>query len=353
MTLVETTCLLVDVPSVTGDEGTVCDVLAARLAGAGLPYVRVGNSLVVGERRGRPLVLLVGHLDTVPRQGQGPARIEGGRVHGLGAADMKGGVATIVHLLEDGAGGDLDVVGVLYGGEEGPFAANELESVLDEVSWLSEAVFAVVLEPSDGEIQLGCNGVVNARVSFHGRAAHSARPWLGENAVTKAGEWLAAMHRRSPELHVVGGLEFRDVMSVTTASGGVARNIVPPRFEINLNYRFTPDRTVEEAVAAVEAACASADDVEILDTAPAGAVDVSHPLLDALRRVSGAAVAPKQGWTDVARLTARGIPAVNYGPGETAQAHQPTESLAVSDLQACYEALRSALWGAESSTATS
>ncbi len=360
MTLVETTCGLVDVPSVTGHEGAVCEVVAARLGGAGVPLTRVGNSLVAGARSGRPVVLLVGHLDTVPPQGQGPALVEGGRIHGLGAADMKGGVAIMIHLLEEivgeeGAAGPFDVVGVFYAGEEGPFATNEMEAVLDAVPSLDEATFALVLEPSDGEIQVGCTGVVNARVTFLGKAAHSARPWLGENAVSKAGDWLVEMHRRPAEPRLVGGLEFREVMSVTTAVGGVARNIVPSRFDLNVNYRFSPERSVDEAVAEVERACAAADEIEIVDAAPAGRVDTEHPLLDALRHHTGAALAPKQGWTDVARLTARGIPAVNYGPGETARAHQPIESVAIADLDRCYEALRSILstGGAESSTVTS
>lgn len=351
MTLTETVCALVDVPSETGAEGPLRDAVAARLEAAGISVTRRGRSLLAGRVRGRPLVLLAGHLDTVPSQGQGPARVEGGRIHGLGAADMKGGVAVIVHLLEDLLDPPVDVLGLLYAGEEGPLAGNELGALLDAVP--AAPVFGFVLEPSDGEIQVGCTGVVNARVSFRGKAAHSARPWLGENAVTKAGEWLAEMHRRPPVSRLVGGLEFREVMSVTTASGGVARNIVPDRFDVNLNYRFSPEKTVEEAVEDVRRACSPADVVEIVDAAPAGRVDVEHPLLDALRRRTGAPLAPKQGWTDVAQLTARGVPAVNYGPGETALAHRPDESVAVEDLERCYASLRSVLEGAERSMATS
>jgi len=350
VTLVETTCALVDISSVTGGEGPLRDALADRLAAAGVPVTRRGSSLVAGAVRGRPLVVLAGHLDTVPAQGQGPARVADGRIHGLGSADMKGGVAVIVHLLEELGEGPFDVLGLLYAGEEGPLTGNELSGLLADLP--ARPVFGVVLEPSDGEIQVGCTGVVNARVTFHGVAAHSARPWLGENAVSKAGDWLAAMHRRPVVPRTVGGLRFSEVMTVTTAAGGVARNIVPARFDLNVNYRFSPERSVDEAVDELRRACAAADEVEIVDAAPAGGVDVDHPLLDALRRVTGAALAPKQGWTDVAQLTARGIPAVNYGPGETALAHRPGESLAVADLERCYASLRSVL-GAETSTVTS
>lgn len=347
--LVETLRWLVDIPSETGNEGRICTQVAARLLTTfGEPGVaRVGNSVVVCVRRGAPLLLLAGHLDTVPSQGQGPARLDGGRLHGLGSADMKAGLAVMIHLLEDpevGAG-PYDVVGVFYEGEEGPSSGNGLEPVLQRQGWLQGADFAVVLEPSDGEIQLGCNGVVNARVGFRGVAAHSARPWWGENAISKAGEWLADMHRRRPEPVVIDGLEYRAVMSVTTARGGVASNVVPAAFDINLNYRFTPDMSIDDAVRKVREVCEVADEVEIVDTAPAGPVRGDHSVVERLRSVSGAALAPKQGWTDVARFGAYGIPAVNFGPGETALAHTPGESVALADLDAVHAALRALLTG--------
>lgn len=345
--LVDTLRWLVDTPSETGKEGRLCTALAARMmASWGEPAVRrVGNSLAVGVRTDRPLLLLVGHIDTVPRQGQGPAELVDGRLVGLGAADMKGGVAVMVHLLEDGQvrAGPFDVVGIFYEGEEGPAAGNGLEPVLRKVEWLAEADFAVVLEPSDGEIQLGCNGLINARVTFLGRAAHSARPWLGENAITKAGEWLAQMHGRAPEPVMVEGLEFREVMSVTKAEGGVASNIIPAEFHLNLNYRFSPLRTEEEAERVLGEVCAAADRVEVVDSAPAGPVVADHPLVERLREATGAPLAAKQGWTDVARLGAYGVAAVNFGPGETALAHRPDESVALEDLERVFEALRGVL----------
>jgi succinyl-diaminopimelate desuccinylase len=232
---------------------------------------------------------------------------------------------------------------VFYAGEEGPSTGNELGPVLDEVTWLSGAVFGVVLEPSDGELQVGCNGVVNAVVRFRGRAAHSARPWLGENAITKAGDWLAAMHRRQPRDVVINGLVYQEVMSVTKVSGGVANNVVPSLFEANVNFRFTPDHSIKSAVEMVQAECQDADGVEIVDAAPAGPVELSHPFVEQLARVTAAPFAAKQGWTDVARLGEYGIPAINYGPGETALAHRPDESIALSALDSVLSALRAAL----------
>lgn len=338
--LSQTLAWLVDIPSETGAEGAICTAISTRLASH--PQLRVGESLVVGEPGERPLIVLAGHLDTVPRQGQGPARTEGDRLSGLGSSDMKSGLAVTIHLLEDPAlaTGPYDVVAVFYAAEEGPHEGNQLRRVLAEVGWLRQAACAVVLEPSDGEIQYGCNGVINATVTFAGKAAHSARPWWGENAVTKAGEWLARLHTVEPRPYVVDGLEYRRTVAVTRAAGGVANNIVPALFTLNLNMRFTPDMSLEEAVEELRDLCADADGFEVVDTAPAGAVSADHPVITRLAELSGASGAAKQGWTDVARFSALGIPAVNYGPGNSAQAHQADEWVSLSQMAAVHDALR-------------
>ena len=344
MTLLDTLTWLVDIPSVTGEEGPLCEALAARLGetyGKG-DIRRTGNSLVIGEHTGRPQVLLVGHIDTVPYQGQGPARVEGGRLRGLGASDMKSGVAVMVHLLEDRAvqDGPYDVVGVFYDAEEGPHALNGLEPVLERFPWLADAAFAVVTEPTDLELQLGCQGLVNATVRFEGKAAHSARPWLGENAVTKAGTWLAGLHDRGTDPHEVGGLTFYEVFSVTKAYAGVANNIIPSTFELNLNYRFAPHRSRADALARLAEITQAADAVEVRECVDGAPVPEGNPFLDRLVQIAEAPVTPKQAWTDVARLARHGIPAVNYGPGETAQAHQATESVPIANLDPAYHTLR-------------
>lgn len=349
MTLLDTLSWLVDIPSVTGEEGPLCEALAARL---GRTYReehirRIGNSVVVGTPTDRPLVLLVGHIDTVPRQGQGPARVEGGRLFGLGTSDMKSGVAVMVHLLEDRSvrEGPYDVVGVFYDAEEGPHARNGLEPVLQGLPWLAEAAFAVVTEPTDLELQLGCQGLVNATVRFEGKAAHSARPWLGVNAVTKAGNWLAGLHERAPEPFEVGGLTFYEVFSVTRATAGVANNVIPAAFDLNLNYRFAPHRSGSDALARLAEITAGADSVDVKECVGGAPVPEGNPFLDRLVAISDAPVTPKQAWTDVARLARYGIPAANYGPGEVAQAHKATESVPIANLDPAYEALRCFLTG--------
>ena len=182
-------------------------------------------------------------------------------------------------------------------------------------------------------------GVVNATVEFQGKAAHSARPWLGTNAVTRAGTWLAEMDGREPEAVEVAGLTFYETFAVTRAQGGVANNIVPGTFTLNLNHRFGPHRTVEEAQRRVEEMAAGADQVTVTDTAPPAPIPEDNPFLDRIVAATGAPMAAKQAWTDVARLASYGVAAVNYGPGETAQAHQVTESVAVESLDVAYRAL--------------
>lgn len=332
--LVESLTWLVDIPSVTGDEAGLRDAIAERLEG--MPQQAVAESLVVGEPGGGA-VMLVGHLDTVPLQGDVGATLEGDRLRGLGATDMKGGLAVMIHLIE--ALGPEKVTCVFYAGEEGPLPGNQLGRVLDEAAWLTRSSAAVVLEPTDRAIEAGCQGVINADVVFTGRPAHSARPWLGENAITKSSEFLAFLGALEPEPHVVNGLEFLEVMSVTAAHGGVARNVIPGEFVMNINYRFAPDRSHDAAVARIHEVCAAADRIEVTDLAPAGSVDTDHPLFHALIENTGAPLRAKQGWTDVAQLSSAGLPAVNFGPGEPSLAHKPGESVRVSDLDWAYGSL--------------
>jgi succinyl-diaminopimelate desuccinylase len=254
---------------------------------------------------------------------------------------MKGGLAVMIHILEDlGTDG---IVGVFYAGEEGPLTGNQLVPVIDAHPVLLEAAAAIVMEPTNREVHAGCQGSVNASVWFDGEAAHSARPWAGVNAITRAGPFLMKMDGLGPELHEIEGLPFKEVISVTRAGGGVANNIIPSRFEMNVNYRFSPDRTVEEAIGNLTRVCADADGFEVMDSAPAAYPTIDHPLFEALIGVSGAPVGHKQGWTDVAQFAARGVPAVNFGPGETVLAHKPGESVLVSDLDWAYQCLATVL----------
>lgn len=341
-TLAETLTWLVNTPSVIGDEALICTEIDRRLEAAGVDTIRYGNGLVAGPRTGKPLVLVVGHIDTVPNQGQVEARIVDGRLHGLGSTDMKSGVAVMIHLLESEVikNGPYDVVGVFYDKEEGPVADNQLAPILDDQPWLADAEFAVVLEPTDRRIELGCNGAMNVVCRFFGKAAHGARPWLGINAITKAVPLLGVFADHEPVPFEQAGHVFYETMTVSMASGGVSRNVVPGSFEFNVNYRFPPTMSMDEAEQRFREFAQLADELEFVDKAPAAPIPEGNAHLDRLIETSGAELAPKQAWTDVARLEQYGIAAVNYGPGEVALAHQAEESVDLASVDIIFERLQ-------------
>jgi succinyl-diaminopimelate desuccinylase len=348
---------LLALPCVSGDEGPIADWIETRYQGRGETVRRVGHSLVVGDPDPqRPQVLLVGHVDVVPPT---PAdqvpRTDRDLVIGRGASDMKSGLAVAMDCFEDTPlrHGPYGVRLVAYAGEEGSHEGNELADVLIRLPDLQDADLAVVMEPTDLTVQLGCLGALHAEVTFTGRAAHSARPWQGENALTKAGAFLAELHRREPTEVDVDGRRFREVFTATDAWVGDpaapwARNVVPDRFTVNVNYRFAPDRTVEDAEAAVTALAvgADADALTIVDRAPAGRPWRDAPLVRAFLAATAAPVEPKQAWTDVARFTDVGVPALNYGPGLTAQAHQTGEYVPLGNVVDARQALARFLAGA-------
>jgi len=330
---------LVDIPSVTGHEGAIADWIMARLRGRpGGELLRSGNAIVwrpVPSDPPRPLVVLAGHTDTVPAQGNERARMENGSVYGLGSTDMKGGDAVMLALAEtlDPAALRFDVAYVFYDAEEGPFVNNGLRRLLHEMRWLGAATLAILLEPTDLKIELGCNGAINAEVTVRGRTAHSARPWLGVNAVARAAPWLSEIVRFEPRPVAFSGAEFVETLQVTMLRAGRARNIVPDELVVNLNYRFTPDRTLADAERALRAMVPPEFDCAIVDSAAPGRVCGDHPEVQAFVRRFGAAVAGKQGWTDVAQFTAAGIPAFNFGPGIPELCHQAGEHCPIANLE--------------------
>ncbi len=343
---------LVRIPSVIGDERALADHVEAwaRRHFAVTEVRRVGHSLVLGPAVDpRPTVLLVGHLDTVPAHpDSGPARLEGDRLFGLGSSDMKGALAVMQALAEALPRATLPVNLrlVLYEREEGPFLESGLGPLFAAAPELAAAAFAIALEPTDGAVQVGCVGSLHATLRFEGQAAHSARPWQGKNAIHAAGGVLADLARRERVAVVAGGHTFFEVMSATLAKGGRARNVVPEHFELNLNYRFAPGKSVTTAQADVEALVAGRCAVAFTDLAPSGRVCADNPYFQALERLSGRPAEAKQAWTDVARLSEWGVDAVNFGPGETAQAHQRDESASIAALARAFEVLERLLRGA-------
>jgi succinyl-diaminopimelate desuccinylase len=331
---------LVDIPSVTGDETRIADWVRARLAVLGRGEVlRSGNSVVWrGPQRERPLIVLAGHLDTVPPNGNAGARREGERLYGVGTTDMKAGDAVMLALLETLDPGALrfDLAAVFYDAEEGPSEGNGLKRLLGEMPWLRDAKLAVLLEPTDLRVELGCVGTMNAEVRVRGRAAHSARPWLGVNAIGEAAAWLAEITRFPVTPIEIGGVTFQETLAVTTLSAGRARNVIPDTLVANLNYRFPPDRSVEQAERRVRALVPDAFETTIVDRAGPGLVCNDRPEVREFIERFRTPIAGKQGWTDVARFTAAGIPAFNYGPGIPELAHQVDEYCPVGNLHVVY-----------------
>jgi succinyl-diaminopimelate desuccinylase len=335
-------------PSVTGEEKPLCDDLAARISRLpGWKVERVFNSLVV--RRDDPDacrdgIVFAGHLDTVPEpEGGLPVRVEGERIYGRGASDMKAGDAVMLALLEDfpWESSWVEPVFVFYEREEGPYAENGLEAVFAGSPWMLDAALALCMEPTAGALEVGCVGTAQVEVTFRGRSAHSARPWQGENAITAAGEFLAELHERQVKEVVVEGLTFYEVLVPTMARGGRAKNMVPDEFWINVNYRFAPGKDQGDVRRLFEGLLGGTNaEYEIADYAPSGSVELDNPLLRRLIE-TGLEVRPKQAWTDVARFAERGVVAANFGPGLPSQAHQEAEFAELPLLERCYERLGS------------
>jgi succinyl-diaminopimelate desuccinylase len=327
--LAETLLWLCAIPSPTGEEAALCGAVAERLDRARLaaPPRRHGDSLVVPLTRGTggPRIALVGHLDVVRTAHDGPPRIEGDRLYGPGSSDMKSGLALMLDLAEGEAVAGVDLTLVFYAREEGPYLDNELGPVLEREPELAALDLAVCLEPSDNKLSLGASGSLHAELTFRGRTAHSARPWQGDNAIYKAGPLLVELAALAPREVVVDGLVYRTVTTATTARGGRGRNVVPDELSINLNHRFAPGTSIEEAQRDVEALVQGRAEIAWLDLSPSAPPHASHPLVARLRDAGVAAVEPKQAWTDVARFAELGVPAVNFGPGVNAQAHQRNE----------------------------
>lgn len=336
--LADTLLWLCQIPSPIGEEKDLCDAVVDRLARASLagPIRRYGDSIVVPVTRGTggPKIALAGHLDVVRTVHDGPPRIEGDRLYGPGSSDMKSGLALMLDLVEhDRATCDgVDLTLVFYAREEGPFLENELGPVLDADAELRAVDLAVCLEPSDNKLSLGASGSIHATVIFEGRTSHSARPWQGDNAIHKAGALLVELGALRPREVTLDGLVYRTVTSCTLAQGGRGRNIVPDRFELNLNHRFSPDTSIEGAQRDIEALVAGRARIEWHDLSPAAPPFASHPLVKALGDSGVLAVEPKQAWTDVARFAALGVPAVNFGPGINAQAHQRNEHTSIAQM---------------------
>jgi succinyl-diaminopimelate desuccinylase len=319
---------LVDVPSESRREQVAMDLVRSLLPDE--PLYDDGDAFVWGGGDAR--VVLAGHVDTVPSQENLPGRIADGAVHGLGASDMKGGVAVMLEL----ARALVPARYVFFTREEVALEESPLPAVFAS-GVLAGTELAVVLEPTDAILHAGCLGNLQARVDFRGESAHSARPWTGSNAIHALVEGLAPLAQLEPIDADLDGLVYREVVSVVRVEGGIAANVVPARASAELNFRYAPGRSREEAEARLRE-LVPAGELHVLHNSPSAPPALTNPLVERLRELVRD-VAPKQAWTPVAQFAEHGIDAINYGPGATAYAHRQDEQIPIANLHAVYETL--------------
>ena len=320
------TLQLVDVPSESRSEALVVDLVRELVPGP--PVFDDGEVLLYGEGP----VVLAGHLDTIPAQGNLPGRIDDGVVHGVGASDMKAGVAVMIELARAGVPGMF----LFFTREEVPVSESPLPAVF-ESGLLSRAELAIVLEPTDCILHAGCLGNIQARVTFVGESAHSARPWTGVNAIHELVRGLEDLVRLEPLDVELDGLVYREVVSAVRVDGGIASNVVPARASVELNYRYAPGGTREAAEDRLRSLVPHGE-VEIISNSPSAPPALSNARAAALRALVPE-VAPKQAWTPVAQFAEQGIDAINYGPGATAYAHKVDEQVPAANLDRVYDTL--------------
>ncbi|MEV0629911.1 succinyl-diaminopimelate desuccinylase [Nonomuraea wenchangensis] len=335
------TAAIVDIESVSGAERALADAVERALAA--LPHLKVersGETVVARTELGHAeRVLIAGHLDTVPVAGNLPSRVEGDLLYGCGTSDMKAGVAVALRLAATVPAPSRDVTYVFYDCEEIEAERNGLTRVAREhPDWLL-ADFAVLMEPTDGVIEGGCQGTLRAEVAVSGKRAHSARSWFGVNAIHGIEPVLARLNAYEARRPVVDGLEYHEGLNAVGVTGGVAGNVIPDRCVVTVNYRFAPDLTVEQAQEHVREVF-DGFEVTFTDAAPGARPGLTHPVAAAFAAAVGGTPRAKLGWTDVARFSALGVPAVNYGPGDPNLAHQQGEYVSLPKIVEGERAMR-------------
>ncbi|MEU3708931.1 succinyl-diaminopimelate desuccinylase [Streptomyces catenulae] len=341
----ELTAWLVDFPSESGDEKELADAVERALRALDhLTVDRHGNNIVARTHLGRAeRVVLAGHLDTVPIADNVPSRLDDeGYLWGCGSCDMKSGVAVQLKIAATVPEPNRDLTFVFYDQEEVAAHLNGLGHVADaHPDWLA-GDFAVLLESSDGEVEGGCQGTLRVLLRTTGERSHSARSWMGANAIHAAAPILGKLAAYQPRRAMIDGLEYREGLNAVRVEGGVANNVIPDACTVTVNFRYAPDRTPEEALAHVREVFADCpvDEFVVDDHSPGALPGLSHPAAKAFMDAVGGTARPKFGWTDVSRFSALGVPAVNYGPGNPLLAHKRDERVLAERIGHCEERLR-------------
>lgn len=337
---------LVDIESVSHHEEAIADAVEAALRP--LPHLAVtrrGNTVVARTDLGRgERVVIAGHLDTVPVNDNLPSRREGGLLHGLGSCDMKGGDAVMLRLAATVPEPNRDVTFVFYEAEEVEAVHNGLRKLAESDPELLHADFAILMEPSNAVVEAGCQGTLRVEVRTTGERAHSARGWMGVNAIHLAAPLLQRLDAYQARRPVIDGLEYREGLHAVGIRGGVAGNVLPDECVVEVNFRFAPDRSEAEAEAHLRAFFEGYD-VVVTDSAPGALPGLDRPAAKAFLEAVGGTANPKFGWTDVARFTALGVPAVNFGPGDPLLAHKQGEHVPLEHIERCERQLRGWLGG--------
>jgi succinyl-diaminopimelate desuccinylase len=339
---VELTAALVDIPSVSGDESALADAMESALRNQA-PHLRVerdGNVIMARTSGDRPnRVLLAGHLDTVPVADNLPSTRRDGLLYGCGTSDMKSGDAVIAHLAATVPELEHELTVVFYDCEEIAASRNGLGRIeRTHPEWL-RADLAILAEPTSGVVEAGCQGTLRALITTGGHRAHSARWWLGENAIHAAGEILDRLRSYSPRRVAIDGCEYREGLQAVRVEGGVSGNVVPDRCAVTVNFRFAPDRSVEQAIEHVRGVFAGFE-LEITDQSPGALPGLDAPAAQRFLASTGAVPVAKYGWTDVSRFAALGIPAINFGPGDPNLAHTREEHVVLENITRCTALLR-------------
>lgn len=334
-------CALVDIPSESFAEQLLADsVESALLTVPHLTVERFGHTIVARTDLGKPKrVVIGGHLDTVPEHSNLPHSIKDGKIFGLGACDMKGGVGVSLRLAHDLADPSFDVTYLYYDCEEVASEHNGLAKLVDSHPDRLAGDFAILMEPSNARVEAGCQGSLRAEVLVTGERSHSARSWMGDNAIHKLADVLNRLNSYQPRVVEIDGLNYREGLNAVLVNGGVAGNVIPDEVTVTVNYRYAPTVSPAEALAHVREVLPGYS-VTAVDNVPGAMPGLSDPaVVDFVARV-GEPAHPKFGWTDVARFSALGIPAINFGPGDPSLAHTRDEFVPIADLRRCERALR-------------
>ncbi|SEG42322.1 succinyldiaminopimelate desuccinylase [Thermomonospora echinospora] len=337
----ELTAAIVDVESVSGSEKDLADAVEEALRP--LPHLSVerdGDAVIARTSLGRSeRVVIAGHLDTVPVNGNLPSRVEGDRLYGCGTSDMKSGLAVMLKLAATVPEPTRDVTYLFYECEEVEAARNGLARLAVSRPELLAGDFAVLMEPTDAAIEGGCQGTMRVEVTARGERAHSARAWMGSNAIHKAGQILDILRAYEPRKPVVDGLEYHEGLNAVFVRGGVAGNVIPDECVVTVNYRFAPDKTQADAETYLRELFV-AFEVKVVDAAESARPGLTHPAAADFVAAVGGTPRAKLGWTDVARFSALGVPAVNYGPGDPPLSHTRDEYVRIPRIHDCEQRMR-------------